>query len=67
MNSVDMLNSLMVGIGVPSIIMAFIYVGKKLQVLDLIQKDVGDLTHNIQVIAQYLIRHHDEFDSSRLK
>ncbi len=54
-------------IGVPSIIGAFIYVGKKLQVLEDLKISVDKMKHNLMVVCNFLIKNNDEFSSSELK
>ena len=54
-------------IGVPSIIGAFIYVGKKLQVLEDLKISVDKMKHNLSVVCNFLIKNSDDFSSSELK
>lgn len=54
-------------IGIPAIIAAFIYVGKKLQVLESLEKTTEKIKANLKVIGDYLTRHHARFDPSELQ
>ncbi len=67
MNFLNIINTIILAIGVPTILGAFIYIGKKLQVLDHLVVSVENLKHNVQAISNYLIRNHRDFDPSILK
>lgn len=56
-----------VSIGIVAILGAFVYVGRKLQKLEDLEKKVGHIQDNVQVISLHLTRHHIEFDPSELR
>jgi len=54
-------------IGIVAVLGAFIYIGKKLQILDNL-KDTSDKTKsNLDVVCRYLMKNHTKFDPSELK
>ena len=54
-------------IGFTSMILGFIYIGKKLQVLDDLKETVGKIKYNVKVIADFLTKKEPEFDHSKLQ
>lgn len=54
-------------IGVPSIILALIYIGRKLQVLDYLERESGVIKQNLKVVCDYLTRNHTEFNPQELQ
>ena len=67
MNLLNIINTTVVTIGLPTIIIASIYVGKKLQVLSSIDTCVDKMKDNLTVISAYLTRNHNKFNPSELK
>ncbi|OHA17291.1 MAG: hypothetical protein A3C79_03160 [Candidatus Taylorbacteria bacterium RIFCSPHIGHO2_02_FULL_45_28] len=61
------ISSIFALIGVPATIAGFIYVGRKLQVLDTLAEDMGKVKHNLKVVTDYLTRYHLRFDPGNLK
>ena len=56
-----------IAIGVPSIIVALLYIGRKLQILDDLQKTIGKMKLNLKVISDFLTRNHSEFNPTELQ
>lgn len=56
-----------VAIGVPAIVVALIYIGRKLQVLDELQITIGKMKLNLKVIGDFLTRNHSEFNPKELQ
>jgi hypothetical protein len=54
-------------VGFPSMVAGFIYVGRKLQVLDNLAGDMSKVKHNLKVVCDYLTRYHIRFDPGNLK
>lgn len=67
MNALNFINGVFVLVGVPTLIGALVYIGRKVQILDTLSADMDALKHNIRVVTAYLIRHHPEFDHRELK
>lgn len=59
--------NIIVAIGVPSIIVALIYIGRKLQILDDLQLTMGKMKINIKVISDFLTLNHSEFNLNELQ
>ena len=53
-------------LGVPTMAMAFLYVGKRLQVLGDLEDAMKKVKVNLKVIGDYLTRHHTEFNTTEL-
>ncbi|OGH64188.1 MAG: hypothetical protein A2821_03810 [Candidatus Magasanikbacteria bacterium RIFCSPHIGHO2_01_FULL_41_23] len=53
-------------VGIPSLLLGFLYIGKRLQLLDDINNTVKSLKHNIKVICDHLISKFDGFDHTLL-
>lgn len=56
MNTLSTINALIVSLGIPTIIGACIYIGRKLQKLDDVVKDVGQIEINISKISNRCFR-----------
>ena len=54
-------------IGIPSIILGVLYIGKKLQILSDVEKTTTKIRHNVQIVASYLTRYHSKFDPRELQ
>ena len=65
--TIEQINTVIVYIGIPAIVAALIYIGKKLQVLDSLDKATNKIKHNMKVVSDYLTRHHTKFDPKELQ
>jgi hypothetical protein len=54
-------------VGIAAILSAFIYIGRKLQVLDDLSRCIDKIKNNMGVISNYLTRNHMEFNPSELQ
>jgi len=54
-------------IGIVSIVIAFIYIGKKLQILEDVKTCMYRMKINLNVISNYLIRNHTKFNPTELQ
>ncbi len=54
-------------LGVFSVLGAFLYIGRKLQILDTLELTVEKMKNNVTVISSFMIKNHDEFDSAELE
>ena len=61
------LNAVIVIIGIPTIIGACIYVGRKLQVLDDLNDTISKVKHNIKVVCDTLVQSKVKFDPNYIK
>ncbi len=59
--------NIVIAIGIPAIIAALIYIGRKLQILDDLQKTIGKMKLNLKVIGDFLTRNHSEFNPTELQ
>jgi hypothetical protein len=59
--------NIVVAIGIPAIVVALIYIGRKLQILDDLQKIIGRMKINLKVIGDFLTRNHSEFNPTELQ
>ena len=64
---IDLINTILIIIGIPAVIGAFIYVGRKLQILDDLKKTIEKVKYNVKVIADRLMKSSIEFDPSDLQ
>ncbi len=67
MTAIQWVNTVIVFIGTPTIIGALIYIGKKLHLLDSLEKSTDKIKHNMKVFSDYLIRHHSKFNPTELQ
>src|SRR3989344_4399990 len=67
MTPLQWINTIIVALGVPTIIAGLIYVGKKLHLLESIEQSLERIKHNMKVVSDYLTRHHLKFDPKELK
>ena len=63
----QIINVIVVLIGVPSIVGGLIFIGVKLHTLTVIDKSVETIKHNMKVMGDYLTRHHTKFNPAELK
>lgn len=61
------LDGIVSGIGILAILSAFLYIGRKLQILDDLKYSVGKIKNNVTIITNFLIKNHGEFDSTELQ
>ena len=54
-------------IGIPSAVGAFVYISRKLQILSDLKTDVAKVKNNLKVVSDYLTRHHNKFNPSELR
>ena len=54
-------------LGIVAILTAFLYVGKKLQILESMDECMRKIKTNVNVITLYLTRHHAQFNPSELQ
>ncbi len=67
MNSNLTMLNIITSIGFAAFIGAFIYIGRKLQVLDDLKETSDKMKENLNVVCNYLIKNNDSFDSKNLK
>lgn len=67
MSSFDLYNTFVSAVGFPVMVGSFIYIGRKLQVLDILVKDVDILKHNSKVVSDFLTKNFSDFIPSELK
>lgn len=54
-------------IGIPVIIAGLIYIGRKLQILDDLQKTTNKIKTNIKIVSDFLVKNASNFDPSELQ
>lgn len=52
----DLINKIIIAVGIPSIVVGCIYIGRKLQILDDLKDAMNKINHNIQVISNFLVK-----------
>src|ERR1700722_19948794 len=67
MNYLDIINGAVVIIGLPTIIICAVYIGRKLNLLDTLSATSEKIKSNVKVISDYLIKHHTKFNPSELQ
>lgn len=67
MTIIQWVNIIITLIGVPTIAVALIYIGKKLQLLQSLNTSVEKIKHNMKVVGDYLTRYHIKFDPRELQ
>jgi hypothetical protein len=65
--TLDLINAIVVSIGIPSLIGVCIFVGIKLNVLSSVDKDVEKIKHNVKVISDYLTKNNKRFNPQELR
>lgn len=66
MEGMDKVLNIIVIIGIPSAIGAFVYIGRKLQILSDLKTDVAKIKNNLKVVSDYLTKHQNKFNPSGL-
>ncbi len=54
-------------IGIPTIFAGILYIGRKLQILDDLQKTTNKIKANIKIVSDFLVKNASNFDSSELQ
>lgn len=54
-------------IGFSTMLVGFLYIGRKLQILDDLKRAVDRIDHNLRVVTNHLIKHDGNFDYAKLK
>lgn len=67
MSAINIVNTAVVIIGVPSIICGCIFLGRKLQILDTMSGCIEKIKINLSVISNYLTKNHHKFNPSELQ
>ncbi len=67
MNASFSLYQIISTIGIGAVLAAFIYIGKKLQVLDDLTKATHKIKLNVKVVSDFLTRNNSNFNSSELQ
>jgi len=67
MSWIQILNGIIIIIGIPTIVGVLIKFGGKLQTLKTIEGAVEKIKHNMKVMGDYLTRHHSKFNPAELK
>lgn len=67
MNSLDNIKTILDLLTLPTIIGAYIYFGRKIEVLDRLEKDMDKVKNNLTVVCNFLIKSSKDFSSSELK
>lgn len=67
MNAIEIINRIVVVVGLPTIIAAVLVMGRKLQILDSLNETAKTIKHNMTVISFFLTKHNKEFNSSELQ
>jgi hypothetical protein len=67
MDLLQLINSLVLVIGIPAIAVALITMGKRLHTLEVLENTVGKIKTNVKVIADYLTRNHSTFNAGEIQ
>ncbi len=59
--------NIILAIGVSSIVISLIYIGRKLQILDDLKITMEKMKQNLNVVCNFLIKNNDNFDPNELK
>ncbi|MBI4120102.1 MAG: hypothetical protein HY454_01420 [Parcubacteria group bacterium] len=66
MTLLQWVNTIIIAIGIPTIAVALINIGKKLHLLKMLEQSTERIKHNLKVISDYLTRYHTKFDPKEL-
>ncbi|MCK5059796.1 MAG: hypothetical protein KAR00_01450 [Candidatus Pacebacteria bacterium] len=64
--AIQFINQLVIILGIPTLIVGFISIGKKLKTVEIIEGTIEKIKNNVKAIGDYLIRD-GEFDPSELQ
>ena len=67
MTAFEILNAIVVLVGVPASVAGLVYIGRKLQTLDSLEESMSRVKHNLNITTHFLIRHHENFDLKELQ
>lgn len=67
MNNFELYNLFVSAVGFPVMVGSFIYVGRKLQILDTLAEDVKVLKHNSKVVTDFLTKNFTDFNPSEVR
>ncbi len=59
--------NLILAIGVPAIVAALVYIGRKVQILDDLKNTVGKMKTNLKIISDFLTTNYSEFNPKELQ
>lgn len=62
----SLVNFITVVVGVPSIIVALVYIGRKVQILNDMRETINKVKNNIKIVADFLTKNFSAFNSSEL-
>jgi hypothetical protein len=66
-NIVQVINSIIILIGVPATIVGLVFIGRKLQVLDQLAITTEKIKYNLKVVSDFLSENANNFNSSSLQ
>lgn len=66
-NIVQIINSIAAIVGVPAMIIGFVYVGRKLQILDQLAITTEKIKYNLKMVSDFLSENANNFNSSSLQ
>ena len=67
MNILNIVNGIVVTLGLPTIIGTALYIGRKLQVLDDLKLAMDKVKQNLNVVCNFLIKDNNNFNSTELQ
>ena len=67
MSVINIINTIVLAIGVPTIIGACIYIGTKLQILDDLKSTSDKVKQNLNTVCNFLIKNNDKFNPTELQ
>jgi len=67
MSVLNIVNTIVVSLGLPTMVVAAIFVGRKLQILDDLQSTVNKIKSNIKVVSDYLVKNNSTFSPTELQ
>jgi hypothetical protein len=67
MSILNIINATVISIGIPTIILAAIYIGRKLQILDSLNAATEKIKANVKVIGDFLTRNNANFNVAELQ
>jgi hypothetical protein len=67
LNLLHTINGFVLIIGIPTIVGLFIYIGRKLQILDNLEITVNKIKGNVKVVSDYLAKSHSKFNQKEIQ